>query len=97
MDKIKIPNEMDIMKMSLFLKVMADSTRVKILFSIKDKPKSVNEIVEIVGATQSAVSHQLSIMRNVNILDTKRDGNKIYYSLVDSQISKILDIVKSHI
>ena len=58
MDKIKIPNEMDIMKMSLFLKVMADSTRVKILFSIKDEPKSVNEIVEIVGATQSAVSHQ---------------------------------------
>ncbi|MCI7002912.1 MAG: metalloregulator ArsR/SmtB family transcription factor [Clostridia bacterium] len=97
MDKIKIPNEMDIMKMSLFLKVMADSTRVKILFSIKDEPKSVNEIVEIVGATQSAVSHQLSIMRNVNILDTKREGNKIYYSLVDSQISKILDIVKSHI
>lgn len=97
MDKVKIPSEMDIMKMSLFLKVLADSTRVKILFSIKDKPKSVNEIVEIVGATQSAVSHQLSIMRNVNILETKRDGNKIYYSLVDAQISKILDIVKSHI
>lgn len=97
MDKVKIPSEMDIMKMSLFLKVLADSTRVKILFSIKDKPKSVNEIVEIVGATQSAVSHQLSIMRNVNILETKREGNKIYYSLVDAQISKILDIVKSHI
>lgn len=97
MDKFKIPNEMDVMKMSLFLKVLADSTRVKILFSIKDKPKSVNEIVEIVGATQSAVSHQLSIMRNVNILETKRDGNKIYYFLADTQISKILDIVKSHI
>ena len=97
MDKFKIPNEMDIMKMSLFLKVMADSTRVKILFSIKDKPKSVNEIVELVGATQSAVSHQLKIMRNVNIVETSRNGNKIFYSLADAQISKILDIVKSHI
>lgn len=97
MDKFKIPNEMDIMKMSLFLKVMADSTRVKILFSIKDKPKSVNEIVELVGATQSAVSHQLKIMRNVNIVETSRNGNKIFYSLADAQISKILDIVKTHI
>lgn len=97
MDKNKIPSEMDIMKMSLFLKVMADSTRVKILFSIKDKPKSVNEIVDCVGATQSAVSHQLRIMRNVNIVETMRNGNKIYYSLADNQISKILDIVKIHI
>ena len=97
MDKYKIPNEMDTMKMSLFLKVMADSTRVKILFSIKDKPKSVNEIVELVGATQSAVSHQLKIMRNVNIVETSRNGNKIFYSLADAQISKILDIVKTHI
>ena len=97
MDKYKIPNEMDIMKMSLFLKVMADSTRVKILFSIKDEPKSVNEIVELVGATQSAVSHQLKIMRNVNIVETSRNGNKIFYSLADAQISKILDIVQTHI
>ena len=97
MVKNNIPNEMDIMKMSLFLKVMADSTRVKILFAIKQKPKSVNEIVEIVGATQSAVSHQLSIMRNVNIVETTREGNKIFYSPADNQISKILDIVQSHI
>ncbi|MBE7082114.1 MAG: winged helix-turn-helix transcriptional regulator [Clostridiales bacterium] len=97
MEKTTTPSEIEIMKMSLFVKVMADSTRMKILFAIKQKPKSVSEIVEIVGATQSAVSHQLSIMRGVNIVDTKRDGNKIYYKLADSQISKILDIVKSHI
>ena len=97
MEKTTTPSEIEIMKMSLFVKVMADSTRMKILFAIKQKPKSVSEIVEIVGATQSAVSHQLSIMRGVNIVDTKREGNKIYYKLADSQISKILDIVKSHI
>ncbi len=97
MGKNLIPSELDIMKMSLFLKVMADSTRVKILFAIKDKPKSVNEIVDVVGATQSAVSHQLRIMRNVNIVETSRSGNKIYYSLADNQISKILTIVQSHI
>ncbi len=83
--------------MSLFIKVMADSTRVKILFSIKDKAKSVAEIQELVGATQSAVSHQLSLMRRVNIVSTKREGNKIYYRLADNGISKVLDIVRNHI
>ena len=97
MNKTVIPAELDVMKMSLFLKVMADSTRVKILFAIKDKPKSVNEIVDLVGATQSAVSHQLRLMRNVNIVETQKNGNKIFYSLADNQISKILEIVKNHI
>lgn len=97
MDNKKMPSELEIMKMSLFMKVMADATRVKILFAIKDKPKSVSEIQDLVGATQSAVSHQLSLMRRVNIVDTKRDGNKIYYSLADDGIEKVLDIVKKHI
>ena len=97
MDNKKMPTELEVMKMSLFIKVMADSTRVKILFAIKDKPKSVAEIQELVGATQSAVSHQLSLMRRVNIVATKRDGNKIYYSLADNGISKVLEIVRNHI
>jgi len=97
MSNSKMPTELEIMKMSLFMKVMSDSTRVKILFAIKDKPKSVTEIQDLVGATQSAVSHQLSLMRRMNIVDTKRDGNKIYYSLADDGIDKVLDIVKKHI
>lgn len=93
----KMPTEFEIIKVSLFLKIMADTTRAKILFAIKDNPKSVAEIQELVGATQSAVSHQLAIMRRVKIVSTKRDGNKIYYSLTDAEIAKILDIAKNHI
>ena len=95
MDKTVIPSETEILKLSLMLKVISDSTRVKILFAIKNKPKSVNEIVTLVGSTQSNVSHQLSILRGVNIVETKRDGNKIYYCLSDNKISKMLDIAKS--
>lgn len=97
MDKTLIPSEAEILKMSLMLKIMSDSTRVKILFAIKNKPKSVNEIVTMVGVTQSAVSHQLKLLRGVNIVETKRDGNKIYYCLSDSKISKMLDIARSRI
>ena len=93
----KMPTEFEITKVTLFLKIMADTTRAKILFAIKNGPKSVAEIQELVGATQSAVSHQLSLMRRVKIVSTKRDGNKIFYSLVDSEIAKILEIAKNHI
>ena len=96
MDK-KMPTEFEITKVTLFLKIMADTTRAKILFSIKNGAKSVAEIQELVGATQSAVSHQLSLMRRVKIVSTKREGNKIYYSLIDSEIAKILEIAKNHI
>lgn len=97
MSKDKMPTELDVIKISLFLKVMADSTRVKILYSIKNKPKSVSEIQELVGATQSAVSHQLSILRKLNVVSTKRDGNKIYYSLTDGGIENVLDIVSKYV
>lgn len=97
MSNKKMPTELEVMKISLFLKVMADSTRVKILYSIKDKPKCVAQIQELVGATQSAVSHQLSILRRLNVVTTMRDGNKIFYSLADDGIAKVLDIVKNHI
>ena len=93
----KMPTEFEIIKVGLFLKVMADTTRAKILFAIKDSPKSVAEIQELVGATQSAVSHQLSLMRRVNIVSTRREGNKIFYSLTDTEIAKILEIAKNHI
>lgn len=97
MDQTLIPSETDILKMSVMLKIMSDATRIKILFAIKNKPKSVTEIVTQVGATQSAVSHQLSIMRGVNIVETKREGNKIFYCLSDNNISKMLDIAKSRV
>ena len=92
-----MPTEYEVMKVTLFLKIMADTTRTKILFAIKNGPKSVAEIQDLVGATQSAVSHQLSIMRRVKIVSTKREGNKIYYSLTNNEIAKILDIAKNHI
>lgn len=97
MDKTLIPSEAEIFKISLMLKVMSDSTRVKILFAIKNKPKSVNEIVEIVDATQSAVSHQLSILRGVNIVETEKVGNKVFYFLSDKKVSKMLDIARARI
>lgn len=95
MGKSTLPNEIDIMKTSLYLKIMSDSTRLKILYALRNKQRSVLDIADVVNATQSAVSHQLSIMKKFNILSTKREGNKIFYFLSDSKVLKILDIVQS--
>lgn len=90
--KDKMPSELEIMKMSLFMKVLSDSTRVKILFAIKDKPKSVFEIQNLVGMSQSAVSHQLSLLRGIDIVTTTRKKNQIFYELSDKGVRDILNI-----
>ena len=79
------------------MKVLSDSTRVKILFSIKNTQKSVYEIQEDINMSQSATSHQLALLRGIDIVGTKRDGNKIYYYLKDDSVKKILEIIKNRI
>ena len=90
--KNKIPNELEVMQISLIMKVLSDASRLKILFAINGKPKSVSEIQEMVGMSQSAVSHQLAILKKANVVETKRYKNKIFYSIKNNGITKILDI-----
>ena len=90
--KNKIPSELEVMRMSILMKVLSDASRLKILFAINGKPKSVYEIQSSVDMTQSAVSHQLSLLRKAEIVETSRQGNKIYYSIKDKGIVKILEL-----
>lgn len=91
----EMPSELDVMKMSIFMKVLSDSSRVKILFSIKDMAKSVGEIEKDVNMSQSAVSHQLALLRKIDMVKTYREGNKIYYS-IDERVVNVLEVVKKN-
>lgn len=72
-------------------KVFADSTRIRILYSLLQKDeRSVNEISELLKMNQSAISHQLRILKNSKLLKTRRDGKLIYYSLADKHVSNII-------
>lgn len=71
-------------------KVFSDSTRVRILFTLLNDELSVNEIVKILNMNQSAISHQLRILKNSKLIKNRKDGKLVYYSLADKHVYNIL-------
>lgn len=86
-----------IFKLTNFYKVFADPSRLKILFLLSDKAYRVSEITEKLDISQSAVSHQLQLLRQLNLVKVKRVGKEIYYSISDHHINIILDYGLIHI
>ena len=77
-----------------FFKVLGDETRMKILCTIADSEVCVNDIAEAVDMTKSAVSHQLKLLKDDDLVKSRREGKNIFYSLDDQHI---LDIAFVHI
>lgn len=75
---------------SALLKQLSHPQRLLILCSMADGEKSVGEIEEICGASQSAVSQFLKGMRLEGLIDSRRDGKQIYYSIVDKRVLKLI-------
>ena len=61
------------------------------------KERSVNEIVSIVNCSQSLVSHQLKVLNDNNLVNKRKEGTKVYYSLKDGHIKLLLKVVKEHV
>ncbi|MCD8317052.1 MAG: metalloregulator ArsR/SmtB family transcription factor [Eggerthellaceae bacterium] len=78
-------------------KVFADTTRIKILYALMNDDKCVAEIAEIVGSTQSAVSHQLRTLKQAHLVKFKRDGKNIVYSLADDHVYTMIAQGLTHI
>lgn len=89
--------ERELTRLSSFLHVFSDETRLRILFALLDRNMCVMHISEAVGASQSAVSHQLAILRAQNIVKAQRTGKSIVYSVADAHISALLALALSHI
>ena len=80
-----------------FFKVFADSTRMKIICALIEKELCVCDIAAIVGTTQSAISHQLRILKQAKLVKYKKEGKVVYYSLDDEHISEIVKKGCEHI
>ncbi|WP_165062967.1 MULTISPECIES: helix-turn-helix transcriptional regulator [unclassified Adlercreutzia] len=78
-------------------KVFADTTRIKILYALMRTPRCVADIAEIIGATQSAVSHQLRILKQAHLVKFQRDGKNVIYSLSDNHVYTMLAQGMTHI
>lgn len=96
MDETNITAE-TLQELASLFKIFADSTRLDILSKLLHQELCVGEIAEKTGMTQSAVSHQLSILRQSKLVKVRRDGKSIFYSLADEHVSEIIEIGIEHI
>lgn len=71
-------------------KLFGDTTRVKILYSLFESEMCVCAIAELLGMTQSAISHQLKILKDANLVGNRREGKTIYYFLSDDHVRTII-------
>ena len=92
-----MPDEELLYDLADLFKVFADTTRIKILYSLMGRELAVNDIAEIVGATQSAVSHQLRTLKQAHLVKFHREGKTMRYSLSDDHVYTVLAQGMSHI
>ncbi len=93
----KMPNEDSLFDLAELFKVFGDSTRIKILYVLSVSSMCVCDIADLLGMTQSAISHQLRILKNSKLVTAKRDGKSVIYSLADSHVSLILSQGMEHV
>ncbi|WP_418740441.1 ArsR/SmtB family transcription factor [Enorma sp.] len=92
-----MPDEELLYDLADLFKTFSDTTRIKILYALFDMPRSVGDIAETIGATQSAVSHQLRILKQARLVRFDRDGRSLIYSLADDHVHTMLAQGMSHI
>jgi DNA-binding transcriptional ArsR family regulator len=77
-------------------KIIGDLTRVKILFALSKKELCVCDLSSIIGMSESAISHQLRLLRNHNMVKFRKDGKMAYYSLGDTHVIQLLKMGVEH-
>ncbi|MGV8084845.1 MAG: ArsR/SmtB family transcription factor [Candidatus Bilamarchaeum sp.] len=77
-------------------KILGDPTRVKILDALAHKELCVCDLTLLLTLTQSAISHQLGVLRSYNLVKFRKEGKFVYYSLSDNHIMKLMDMVTKH-
>ena len=92
-----LPEDETLYDLAEVFKVFGDSTRIKILFCLFEHEMCVNDIAELVGATQSAVSHQLRILKTARLVTGSRDGKQIIYFLSDDHVRTIIGEGMKHV
>ena len=92
-----MPDEEILYDLADLFKVFSDTTRIKILYALMSGERCVADIAEAVGASQSAVSHQLRILKASRLVKFQRDGKNVLYSLSDEHVYTVIAQGLSHI
>ena len=93
----KMPQEESLYDLAEFFKVFGDSTRIRILWALAESEMCVCDIANLLNMTQSAISHQLRVLKQAALVKNRRDGKVVYYSLDDDHVQQIIDQGMAHI
>ena len=92
-----MPDDGRLFDMAEFFKVFGDSTRVRILFALHQSELCVCDLSALLSMSQSAISHQLRILKNARLVSSRREGKVVYYSLLDDHVKDIIEVGTAHL
>ncbi len=93
----ELPEDEVLYDLAELFKMFGDSTRIKILYALFTRELCVCDIAELLGLTQSAISHQLRILKMGKLVKYRREGKVVYYSLADDHVRSIIGQGKEHV
>ncbi len=93
----ELPDDEVLYELADLFRVFGDSTRIKILYALFESEKCVNDISNAVGISQSAVSHQLRVLRTSKLVKFRREGKAMLYSLDDDHVRSMLELGMEHV
>ena len=101
-DKIKqvsehMPDEDELYDLAELFKIFGDSTRIRILYVLFESEVCVCDLAAVLSMTQSAISHQLRILKQKKLVKNRREGKSIFYSLADDHVRTIIDQGREHV
>ena len=101
-DKIRMvsehmPDEDELYDLAELFKIFGDSTRIRILYVLFESEVCVCDLAEMLHMTQSAISHQLKILKQAKLVTGRREGKSVIYSLADDHVRTIIDQGREHI
>ncbi len=92
-----LPEETELYDLAELFKVFGDSTRIRILFVLFEAEVCVCDLAKVLNMTQSAISHQLRILKQNKLVKSRREGKSIFYSLADDHVRTIINQGRDHI
>jgi len=92
-----LPDEETLYDLADLFRIFADSTRIKILYLLFESEMCVCDIAQLLGMTQSAISHQLKALKQAKLVKFRREGKTVFYSLADNHVVTILAEGMDHI
>lgn len=95
--KAKLPPDEILYDLAELFKVFGDTTRIRILYALFESELCVNDMAQLLGLSQTAVSHQLRVLKNNKLVRFRKEGKIVFYSLDDDHVRSIIEMGMEHV